>query len=320
VNRIAEAKPALDVRDLELVLALAESGSTVRAASRLHVTQSAVSRGLLAVEDKLGAKLFERVARGLVPTPAGHRLVAGAGPVLGQLVELEHHARAGTNGRVVLRVVSECYTAYRWLPSTLAKLRPVMSSLDITLAFEHTAAPVAALQTGDVDVALLTTGKVTGGVIEQPLFEDEIVFVVAATHPLADRAALTVSDLRAFPLITSTSTPQPEQRWFAGRVFGKTSPRVDYLRFPLTEAIIDAARAGMGIAVMSEWIATPYLAAGDLVVKRLRGKPLERPWRIAYRRESSDAARQLMTAIAGAAPRVAPVTADLPARKAGRSA
>lgn len=297
-------KPALDIRDLELVVAIASSGSTVRAASQLHLTQSAVSRSLLAVEDKLGAKLFERVARGLVPTPAGERLVGGAGAVLGHLAELEHHARAGTSGRAPLRVVCECYTAYRWLPSTLAKLRSTLSTLDVTLAFEHTGAPVPALLDNKVDVALLTTSKVTRGLVEQPLFSDEIVFVVAATHPLADRAALTVGDLRAYPLITSSTTPEPERRWFVSRVFGKATPRIDFIGFPLTEAVIDAARAELGIAVMSEWIATPYLAAGDLVAKRLRGRRLERGWRIAYRRESADIARQLATAIAGAPPRL----------------
>jgi len=306
VNGIYQSRPALEVRDLQLVAALAASGSTVRAAARLHLTQSAVSRGLLAVEDKLGARLFQRVARGVVPTPAGQRLVAGAGPVLAQLAELEHHARAGADGRVTLRVVSECYTAYRWLPSTLAALRPRLASLEITLAFEHTASPAAALAAGQVDVALLTTAKVAGGVIQRPLFSDEIVFLVAVTHPLADRAALTLADLRAFPLITSTSTPEAERRWFVSRVFAKTPPRVRFLRFPLTEAIVDAARAGLGIAVMSEWIAKPYLAAGDLVARRLRGHKLERPWRIAYRREVEDSARQLMTAIAAAPPRIAP--------------
>lgn len=286
-------------------MALAQAGSTVRAAARLHLTQSAVSRGLLAVEDKLGARLFQRVARGLVPTPAGQRLVAGTGPVLAQLAELERHARAGLDGRVTLRVVSECYTAYRWLPSTLAALRPRMASLEIALAFEHTGAPAAALANGDVDVALLTTAKLARGLVEEPLFRDEIVFVVAATHPLADRTGLTVADLCGFPLITSTSTPEAERRWFLSRVFPKTPPRLEFLRFPLTEAIVDAARAGMGIAVMSEWIATPYLAAGDLVARRLRGRALERPWRIAYRREVAEPARQFMTAIAGAPPRVA---------------
>jgi LysR family transcriptional regulator for metE and metH len=78
------------------------------------------------------------------------------------------------------------------------------------------------------------------------------------------------------------------------------------VRFPLTEAIIDAARAGMGIAVLSEWIASPYLEGGKsgLVAKRLRGKPIARPWRIAFRRDLGDAALRLAAAIEHAPPKV----------------
>ncbi len=283
---------------------MAASGSTVKAASSLHVTQSAVSRGLIVAEDKLGLRLFERTARGLAPTAAGARLISGAGAVLAQLVELEKATEAPLAEPARVRLVCECYTAYRWLPSTLATLRRSVGSLDVSLALEHTSAPVDALVAGEIDVALLTTAPVRGGLAELPLFSDEIVFVVSSSHPLASRAALSTRDLREHPLITSTQTPKAEQRWFFGHVFGRTKPQLEHLRFPLTEAILDAARAGMGIAILSEWVALPYLGAGDLLVKRLRGKPLRRPWRMAFRREVAAHAKRLATALEGAPPRM----------------
>lgn len=305
MDSIGRQRRVLDAHDLELVIALAESGSTVRASATLHLTQSAVSRGLLAVEDKLGTKLFERQPRGLALTAAGRRLVGGAGSVLAQLVELEHVVRTGTSGIAPLRVVCECYTAYRWLPSTLTALAPAMNGVEITVALDHTHAPVRALHERSVDVALLTTARIAAPLLDEPLFSDELVFVLAASHPLADRPALTAEDLRQTSLISSTSAPDAERLWFAKRVFGKTRPRNPGLRFPLTEAIIDAARAGMGVAVLSEWVAAPYVAANtDLVVRPLKGKRLLRPWRIAYRPESEHAARQLAVALRGAPPRL----------------
>jgi LysR family transcriptional regulator for metE and metH len=297
----------LCVRDLDVVLAIARAGSTVKAASALHVTQSAVSRGLLLAEEKLGVQLFERSARGLAPTAAGQRLIDGAGPVLAALAELEACAAAPESAPIELRLACECYTAYRWLPSALASLReqwPLRRRLDVQLAPEHTAAPAEALAAGELDVALLTTSSVRAPLVEQPLFSDEIVFLVAANHPLAARPALARRQLTEHPLIVSTQTPQPEKRWFMRGVFGRSRPRLELLHFPLTEAIVDAARAGMGIAVMSEWIAIGYLPSPDLVVKRLEGKPLARPWRIAFRREARDAARVLARALESAAPRV----------------
>jgi LysR family transcriptional regulator for metE and metH len=296
-------RPVLDVADLELVLALAEAGSTVRASTRLHVTQSAVSRGLTAVEEKLGVSLFERKARGLELTAAGRRLTEAAGPLLAQLVDLEERTRTGAATNAPLRVVCECYTAYSWLPGALSRLGPALGT-ELEAAIDHTHAPIEALLTGDADVALLTTSKVPQRMLEAPLFHDEIVFVVAAAHPLAARPAIGAHDLEQHALIVSSSTPEPERKWFFRQVFGRGAPRLKLLRFPLTEAVIEATRAGMGIAAMSEWVARPYVAGGGLVARSLQGKRLERPWRIAYRREVAAAATRLATALRGAPPRL----------------
>jgi LysR family transcriptional regulator for metE and metH len=304
---VPDAKPRLCVRDLEVVLALARAGSTVKAAATLHVTQSAVSRGLLLVEEKLGVRLFRRTARGLSPTSAGQRLIEGAGPVLAALAQLE--ARVGAPGAkpIELRLACECYTAYRWLPSTLASLRQGWAgqhAFDVRLAPEHTAAPVVALAAGQLDVALLTTASVRAPLLERPLFTDEIVFLLSAAHPLASKTALTRRHLTSYPLITSNHASRAENRWFLSSVFGASVPRIEFLQFPLTEAIVDAARAGMGIAVLSEWIAAAYLPSPGLVLKRLQRGPLERPWRMAFRRDAAASADLLALALAGAAPRV----------------
>ena len=297
-------RPRLDVRDLQVVLAVADASSTAKAATRLHVSQSAVSRALLSAEDKLGAKLFERTVRGLAPTAAGRRLIDAAGPFLAQLADLESAVSTSIARTIRLRLVCECYTAYRWLPTALAKLKPNLPRLEIALAVEHTNAAVAALASGDADVALLTTGAVRGRIDEEPLFSDEIVFVVGTSHPLATQPLITPADVRDNVLITSATTPPAEAQWFYTKVFGKRIPKLQFLRFPLTEAIIDATRAGMGIGIMSEWIASGYLSHGDLVVKRLKSGPLLRPWRIAFRPELAVPARRLAQALGGSAPRV----------------
>lgn len=303
MTRIPSPQPRLDVRDLQIVLAVAAAGSTARASSAMHLTQPAVSRALLLAEEKVGVRLFDRSARGLTPTAAGERLLSGAGSLLAQLAELERHVTAPLVEPTRVRLVCECYTAYRWLPSALASLRRKLPSIEVTLAVEHTAAPVPALLAGEIDIALLTTSPVAAPLRDQPLFSDEVVFVVAASHPLARRSSLTPKDLRESPLITG-NTPPAEARWFVTSVFGRSRPKLDFMRLPLTEAIVDAARAGMGIAVLSEWMTSGYLDGGDLVVKRLASGPLRRPWRIAFRREAAEAAQRLVVALEGSAPRV----------------
>lgn len=297
-------RPRLDIRDLQVVLAVASARSTSRAAPVLHLSQSAVSRALMAAEDKLGARLFERGINGFTPTPVGERLVAAAGPFLAQLAELENVAVRPAAEPVHVRLVCECYTAYRWLPSALVAMRKSLPDLEVSLAVAHTGDPVAALLAGEVDVALVTTGKLKKGLREASLFHDEIVFVLASTHPLARKATITAADLAAHPLISSTHTPPAEQQWFLAKLFPRKQPQLQMLRFPLTEAIVDAARAGLGVAAMSEWVAGPYVELGDLVVRRLGTGPLLRPWRIAWRPEAAESARRIANALTSLAPRL----------------
>jgi LysR family transcriptional regulator for metE and metH len=311
--------PELEVRDLRVVLALSTARSTARASALLHLTQPAVSRALAAVEEKLGIKLFQRTSRGLVPTEAGQRLVADGTRLLLELGDLERRIRSGPAAPQRLRIVCECYTAYHWLPTVLVRLRESLPALEVSLAVEHTTAPVAALENGKIDVALLTSSAVPAGQLEErPLFSDEVVFVIAASHPLAAKKHLTLADLKASSLLTGR-TPDEEARWFMKNVFGRSKPRLRFERFPLTEAILDVARAGMGIAVLSEWIAAPHLSRGDLVAKRLEAGPLLRPWRFAWRRDVGGTALRLLAALELAAPRSVLAEDTARAPSAGRA-
>jgi LysR family transcriptional regulator for metE and metH len=300
-----ELRPQLEVRDLELVLSLAAAGSTASAATRLHLTQSAVSRALSQAEERLGVPLFERSSRGLSPTQAGERLLSGAPAVLRQLQDLERATTAPAEEPRRIALVCECYTAYRWLPSAIVTLRERWSDLQLEVRSEHTREPLRALLSGKIDMALLTTSELPKGqgLREEPLFADEIVFVMAPQHPLAEHRQILPLALQKEQLITG-NTPAAEARWFMRAAFGRRRPKLHFLHLPLTEAILDAARAGMGVAVLSEWVANGYVDRNDLVVRRLAKGPLKRPWRLAYREELVGVAERLKAALIGFAPRL----------------
>jgi LysR family transcriptional regulator for metE and metH len=306
MNRIdAPEQPALEVRDLRVILALARAGTTARAAEALHLTQPAVSRALLCAESKLGVRLFDRTPRGLVATATTERLLPEAARLLVELSSFEQSVRAPARPLSRLRLVAECYTAYHWLPSVLVNLRQTLPGLEVDLRIEHTVKPLDALEKGELDVALVTTSalpkKRSGPVEQRTLFKDEIVFIVSTNHPLASRSTLNKKDLESYPLITSRPSRE-EAAWFMRSVFGRSKPEARFERLPLTEAIIDVARAGLGIAVLSEWVAGPHLGLGGLAAKRLASGPLERPWQFAYRREVKEPALRLLDALLATAP------------------
>jgi LysR family transcriptional regulator, regulator for metE and metH len=296
----------LETRDLRLVVALATARTTAAAAKVLHLTQPAVSRALVGLEQRLDLILFERTSRGLEPTQAGRTLLAGAPRLLQELNQLEAQLRGNVAPQQHLRLVCECYTAYHWMPSVLQALKASLPGIDLSIALQYTGDPIGALQSGELDVALITEAPTPRGrrFGVKPLFFDEVVLIMSASHRLAGRPSLTRADLHDETLFAAHA-PSRNTEWFPQEIFaGKRGDRtLHFQEVPLTEAIVDFARAGLGIGVLSEWVAEPHLQRREVVARRLASGPILRPWRLVWRKEVDQAALQLFAALEKVRPR-----------------
>jgi len=296
----------LEARDLRLVVALATARTTAAAGKTLHLTQPAVSRALVGLEQRLDVTLFDRTPRGLEPTQAARTLLASAPRLLQELNVLEAQVRGKAIPQQHLRLVCECYTAYHWMPSVLQALQANLPGIDLSIALECTGDPIGALQAGELDVALITEAPTPRGrhIGAKPLFFDEVVLIMSASHRLAARTSLTRADLQDETLFAA-HIPSRDAQWFPKTTLvGKRGERA--LRFqevPLTEAIVDFARAGLGVGVLSEWVAEPHLQRREVVARRLASGPILRPWRLVWRKEVEEAALQLFAALEKARPR-----------------
>ncbi|MFL6602592.1 MAG: LysR family transcriptional regulator [Steroidobacteraceae bacterium] len=307
MNDIALAAPSrLETRDLRLIVALATARTTAAAAKTLHLTQPAVSRALMGLEQRLDVSLFDRTPRGLEPTEAGRTLLASAPRLLQELNLLEAQLRGKTVPKRHLRLVCECYTAYHWMPSVLQTLKASLPGIDLSIALECTGDPIGALQAGELDVALITEAPTPRSprVGVKPLFFDEVLFIMSASHRLASRASLTRADLED-EILFAAHVPTRDTQWFPrATLVGKRGDRaLTFQAVPLTEAIVDFARAGLGIGVLSEWLAEPHLKRREVLARRLASGPILRPWRLMWRREVEEAALQLFEALGKSQPR-----------------
>src|SRR6195256_6998674 len=148
----------LEIRPLRLVAAVAEVGSLTRAGEQLHLTQSALSHQLRDIESRLGTALFLRVGKRLVLTPAGERLLASARDVLERLTQTEPDIREmGRDRAGILRITTECYTCYHWLPPLLLRYRRTFPRVEVRIDVEATRRPLEMLLAGKIDLALMST-------------------------------------------------------------------------------------------------------------------------------------------------------------------
>lgn len=269
----------LDLRHLRLVAAVAESGGQTRAARKLNLTQSALSHQLRELETRVGAPLFIRASRRMVLTATGERVLASARRVLHEVETLERDlvTEAATGGAGVVRLATECYTCYHWLPGVVTAFRQDWPRVDVRIVAEATPDPVRALLDGALDLAI-----VAGDVDERKLgctslFEDEQVVVVAPDHPLARRTFIEPQDLQDEHLILYTTHSSENSVLREVLRPAGVEPR-RLTRVQLTEAIVELVKAGLGISVLARWAIAPQLRDGLLIGIPLTARGFHRRW------------------------------------------
>jgi LysR family transcriptional regulator for metE and metH len=268
----------LEVRHLRLVSAVAEVGSLTRAGDRLHLTQSALSHQLRDIESRLGAALFLRVGKRLVLTPAGERLLATARDVLDRLDRTEQDihqmgkARAG-----MLRLTTECYTCYHWLPPLLVRYRKRFPEVEVRIDVGATGRPLDMLLAGKLDLAIMSTPVRDRRLVSRPVFDDELVVVAARDHRFAKQTHVRLSDLRDETLYVYP--PKEESRVLQEVLVpsGHVPARVEEVM--LTESIAELVKAGLGVSVLARWAVQPLVDAGSIVIRPLTARGLRREWR-----------------------------------------
>jgi len=277
----------LEVADLELVRAVAENGSLTRAAIELHTTQSALSHRLATMEDKLGTMLFERLGRTMRPTPAGAKLILESGAILDLLSQATTNVvREGKNSSSVLRLATQCYTCYSWLPPVLTRFKRTFPNVRVDIILDATYRATAALLEGGLDVGVVA-GPVRGRrLTSEPLFDDELVVVMRPGHPLSKRTWVDAQDLAGENLITYDFPL--EQTALYRQVF-KPSRLIpeSILRVPLTEAIIEMVKAGLGVSVLAQWAIDAHLQTRSVCAKPITNSGLHREWHVATLRAGS---------------------------------
>ena len=276
----------LEIRHLKLIAAIAETGSVTGAGNRLHLTQSALSHQLKDAEEQLGVQLFDRKNRKMELTTAGARLLQTANTVLAELDRAAKDIQEReTRSPGLIRLSTQCYTVYHWLPPRLKLFQKRFPEVEFQLVVEATDNPFQALLEGELDLAIVCDPIRNRKILYTPLFEDELFIIVAPEHRLAGKKYVLPEDLADENLIIY---PPKEECTVLKEILGPAgiSPR-RIQEVMLTEAIIEMVIAGLGVASLPGWAAGPQIASGAVIGLPLTEQGFRRPWSAAQLRDHS---------------------------------
>jgi LysR family transcriptional regulator, regulator for metE and metH len=277
----------LEIRHLRLVAAVAEHGSLTRAGRELHLTQSALSHQLLDLEGRLRTQLFLRMGKRMVPTVAGLRLLEAARQTLPTLLATEESLRRLASGREFgLRLSTECYTCYHWLPGALERFREQFPRVEVQVVAEVTRDPIPALLDGRIDLAIVYSDERDERLDYHPLFADELCVVLPAAHRLAGRAYVRAEDFATENVVMYALSERDSTLFQKVLIPAGVRPaRVTSIQ--LTEGIVELVKAGHGVAVLARWAVAPHLESGALKAVRLTREGFHRQWAAATVRQPS---------------------------------
>jgi LysR family transcriptional regulator, regulator for metE and metH len=293
----------LEIRHLRLVAAVAEVGSLTRAGDQLHLTQSALSHQLRDIESRLGTALFLRVGKRLVLTTAGERLLASATDVLDRLQQAEHDIREMSRDRAgSLRITTECYTCYHWLPPLLLHFRRTFPRVQVRIDVEATHHPVKMLLAGKIDLGLMSTPVRDRRLVSRRVFDDELVLIASKHHRFARQTRVRLAQMRDETLFVY---PPKEESGPLQNVLlpaGAAPARVEEVQ--LTEAITELVKAGLGVAILARWAVQPMIDAGTIVGRALPARGMRRVWSAVTRKDlaASDYANEFIDLLERHAP------------------
>ncbi len=272
----------LDSRQLRAFSSLARAGSFTQAARELHLTQSAVSHSMKALEREVGCRLLDKLGKKVVLTQAGEQLLAHAERILAEMTQARAELeRMGKWGQSRLRLGASTTAAQHILPGVLREFQKRYPQCSVSIEPGDTPEMIEALRAHKIDLALNLEPAGGEPLDFRPLFTDELLFILSPQHPWAQAGRVAREEIA-------------QQNYIVYKKKSYTSAMIEaYFRqeeivlfsqldLGNMEAIKELVKLGLGISILAPWTAREELQAGSLVSLALGRRKLKRRWGILH--------------------------------------
>lgn len=273
----------LDSRQLRTFVTLARTGSFTHTAKEVFLTQSAVSHSIKALEADVGCRLLNRVGKKISLTLAGEQLLQQAERILHDMTTTRAALKKlGKWGETQLRVGASISTCQHLLPGILREFKREHPHCRLLLEAGDSPVLTEAVRQQRIDLGITLAPQNEPLLEFQPLFTDELVFIVDPRHPWAKAGTVQRSEIpqQNYILYSRNShTFRAVEGYF--RAEGMVLNTV--MELGSVETIKELVKIGVGVSVLATWIAGQELREGSLVALPLGRRKLRRNWGVVHR-------------------------------------
>jgi DNA-binding transcriptional LysR family regulator len=272
------------IRHLPFFAIVAEEQHFQRAADRLRITQSALSRRIQLLEEELEVKLFERLSRGVRLTPAGESFYKDVRKVQYDLDQAKDRARGimlGQHGRVDV-AINPSGVNNPVVSRMFRLLRERRPEVQINTKMIYSEEQLGALHSNEIALGVLYQLTTQKGISYAPIDVDRLVLAMPAEHPLARKRALRLADLEEVSFIwpTRAHSPRLADRLIAACHARGFSPKID-VEVHSTESVVSIVAMGMAVGFITT--NQMWQAPASVVVRSIEDLTVELPLCLAWR-------------------------------------
>ncbi|MPV35483.1 LysR family transcriptional regulator [Georgenia subflava] len=265
----------MELRQLSYFVCLYREGTVTRAAQRLNIVQPALSAQIAKLESELGHELFERTARGMVPTRAGERAYAAFAPLLEQFLRARSAVRENVEENVDLRVGVIASATDSALIDTVTRMVDTHPGMRLKIIPGFSADLVARLRAGEFDTVVINQTFRHDGLVARDLVDEELVLAASPVAPAPEVVPVPLHRLATTDLVV------PSQAHGLRRVVDHVLQAHGLAVRPLIEIddasiIVDLLRRRPWFSVLPVSQVSREVGGGDLVAYPLAAPGISR--------------------------------------------
>lgn len=274
----------MQLESLKMFVDVVETGSFSRAAQLNHVTQSAVSQQIRALESRYEQRLLSRSARQVTATPAGERLFRGCKEILARFLEVEQEIREQASEVSGSCSVSSIYSVGLHELNTIQKqLLRAHPKVNVRLNYRRSDQVYDDVILGAADLGLVAYPQPRAGVDIVPFREDKLALVLPPGHPLATKGKVAMTAIAGLPFV-AFDREAPSRKGIDKLFRDKGLELNPTMEMDNVETIKRAVELGLGVSVLPLPTVEREVAAGTLVAKTLAEPGFTRPIGILVRK------------------------------------
>lgn len=259
----------LEDHKMKVFCTVAETKSFSKTSEIVHLTQPAVSLQIQALEEYYETKLFDRTSNSITLSPAGEVLYKYAKYILALYAAAEKEIgkiTGHTKGSVTIGASTTIGNYI--LPSVILSFKKTYPKIKINVYIENTKKIMDLLNTGTIELGLVEGEMSKYKVTLEPIVQDELFVIVSPQHPWAKRKTISIGELSKEPFIfreEGSGTRQITEKYFSTHGIKMRDVHMN-ITLGSTESIKEAVESGIGVSIVSKWVARKEVKYGNLIM------------------------------------------------------